>query len=645
MGALKSKAAGFGAAILIPVLAALLRWALTGVLGTSSQYLFFFPAVFFVAWLGGLKPGLIATAISAALALKLFVIQVPTHPQLTLGDFIGLTAFSLSGIGFAWLQHVVSRSLTAQRAAEQQLRDSEKQFRDLIENLPLLAWSARPDGFIDYYNQRWFQFTGTTLAQMEGWGWKSVHDPARVDAVAARWAQAVASGEPFEMEFPLRRADGVFRWFLTRVSPLRDNTGKVLRWFGTNTDVTTLRDAEERLALLSEASSNFIAARLDLSTVLKTLVDSITPRLADSCAVVLESPQADSLTFAAWKHANPEAQQLMGEVGTASPLKRGEGISGRVIATGRPIVELVAKPGAIVSATKTAYGAFLERFPVSSILSVPLRSAERVLGALSVMLPPGVAGFDHEDQTLVQEIADRASAAIVAAQQYEQAERAIRLRDDFLLVASHELRTPLTALQLQLQSLSPIVAQTNADARVIKRLEAANRQTLRLGRLVDDLLDVSQLDADKLKLRPEHFDLMSLVQEVADRHATPTSPVTIEGAGPVWLIADASRIEQVLTNLVGNAIKYGPQKPVVIKVEEAEGKVTVSVRDEGMGIGPKDLKRIFGRFERAVPTQNYGGLGLGLFIARQIVEAHGGTIDVVSELGAGSTFTVRLPRK
>ena len=130
--------------------------------------------------------------------------------------------------------HELSRLLTRAETGERQLRQ-------LVENLPDLAWTARPDGFIDYYNRGWYEYTGTTPEEMEGWGWKAVHDPTKIDAVIERWQHSIATGEPFEMEFPLRGADGVFRWFLTRVKPFKDDEGRIVRWFGSNTNIDERR--------------------------------------------------------------------------------------------------------------------------------------------------------------------------------------------------------------------------------------------------------------------------------------------------------------------------------------------------------------------------------------------------------------------
>jgi PAS domain S-box-containing protein len=137
--------------------------------------------------------------------------------------------------------------MAARKKTQEALRESEEQFRTLANSIPNLAWWANGDGYITWYNQRWYDYTGTTPDQMEGWGWQSVHDPIMLPKVLERWTESLATGQPFDMEFPLRGADGIFRTFLTRVMPLKDSAGKVLRWFGTNTDISALKHTEEAL--------------------------------------------------------------------------------------------------------------------------------------------------------------------------------------------------------------------------------------------------------------------------------------------------------------------------------------------------------------------------------------------------------------
>jgi PAS domain S-box-containing protein len=231
----------------------------------------------------------------------------------------------------------------------------------------------------------------------------------------------------------------------------------------------------------------------------------------------------------------------------------------------------------------------------------------------------------------------------------EQAREALRLRDEFLSIASHELRTPLTSLQLQMESVIRLVsaAQEGLDPRFRDKVQSAARQVERLSTLIDTLLDLSRISAGQLRLNRELFDLAAVVVDVAERWRDAAHQVGCElrciGQGPLIGRGDTLRLEQVLTNLISNAIKYGPGKPIDLVMTGGSETIQLSVCDRGIGIAAHDLPRIFGRFERAASSCQSGGLGLGLYIARQIVEAHGATIDVSSEVGVGSKFTVTLP--
>jgi len=235
-----------------------------------------------------------------------------------------------------------------------------------------------------------------------------------------------------------------------------------------------------------------------------------------------------------------------------------------------------------------------------------------------------------------------------------QLEEAVRVRQDFLSIAGHELKTPLTSVMLNVHTIDKeLQAGGRADdARMKGRWQALTRQIRRLDGLVDQLLDVSRITAGKLALLPERIDLGELAREVAGRFAAPTAEagaIEVQVAGAVDGFWDRLRLEQILTNLLSNAVKYGAGRPITIDVgatgPEESAQIWLAVRDRGIGMSPDDLGRIFGRFERAVSERNYGGLGLGLWIVRQVVEAMGGSISAESQPARGSTFTVRLPRR
>ncbi|MDP9311564.1 MAG: ATP-binding protein [Chloroflexota bacterium] len=252
----------------------------------------------------------------------------------------------------------------------------------------------------------------------------------------------------------------------------------------------------------------------------------------------------------------------------------------------------------------------------------------------------------------VNDITQRKRAEEERERLYREAQEAIQARDEFLSIASHELKTPLTALQLQLQMLLRSASKNGGakltPERLLQKLHLADQQTDRLAGLINDLLDVARIRTGRIEIRLEEVDLTEVVRDVLARFE---EQITQAGCS-VWLRAEApllahwdrSRLEQVFTNLLSNAIKYGPGKPIEIWVNGDATTAELTVQDHGIGIAPEHLERIFVRFERAVSANHYGGLGLGLYIVRQIVEALGGTIRVTSELGHGSTFTVALPR-
>lgn len=230
-------------------------------------------------------------------------------------------------------------------------------------------------------------------------------------------------------------------------------------------------------------------------------------------------------------------------------------------------------------------------------------------------------------------------------------ERAVRAREDFMSMVSHELRTPLNTLHMQAQLRRRIHAG-GADLspeQTRKMLERDDQQIRNMVRLIDDLLDVTRMRRGTLATAPAPGDMARLVRRVVDAHAAEAEhagcALSVQAPDSLPGEWDEFRIEQVVTNLLTNAFRYGAGRPVAIKLGARDDEVVLTVRDQGRGIAEQDLGRVFGQFERAVDARTVPGLGLGLYISRQIVEAHGGRIEVRSQLGQGATFEVRLPRR
>ncbi|MGC3997791.1 MAG: ATP-binding protein [Anaeromyxobacter sp.] len=285
------------------------------------------------------------------------------------------------------------------------------------------------------------------------------------------------------------------------------------------------------------------------------------------------------------------------------------------------------------------------RAPLSLAL-VGLGARGEGYGALAVASGDDGRRYGSADLALFSDAARRTAMAIEHARLYRAAQQAAQAREDFLHVASHELRGPLGTLRLTVQLLGRDLRGEDRS-RTEERIRITERQAERLIRLSDALLDVSRITAGKVTLHKEQVDLAELGRECATRVAEEAAEagcaLTLDVAGPAPCKIDPARMDQVVSNLLSNAIKYGRGSPVEVRVRAEHDRVRLDVVDHGIGIAPEDQARIFGRFERAVSPRNFGGLGLGLWIARSLVEAHGGRIGVLSAPGHGATFTVDLP--
>jgi signal transduction histidine kinase len=420
------------------------------------------------------------------------------------------------------------------------------------------------------------------------------------------------------------------------------------------------RQMVSRSAFLAQASRR-LASSLNLEDTLSEAVRVALPEAADWCLVTLppdplnegEGPRTviahrdPALEASAREELAISAASISGGR-FVSPARRG---AARVIASGT--TEWVTRETVLAAAMSDGEGAALaSRLGFDAGLCVPLRTNDRVLGALTLVWSSPARSFGLDDLGLAEELGTRVALAIESALLYRRAREAIRARDEFLSIAAHELNTPLATLSLLIEAmLEAGVAAEDAGqdvgAAVGDGLERARRQVKRLGRLVTNLLDVSRISAFRLELDLVDTDLVATVREVVDQFAPELQragctlslqmPPSLRGR---W---DASRLGQVLTNLLSNACKYGARRPIDVSLAAAGDRARLTVRDHGIGLPETELEQIFELFGRATAARPFSGLGLGLYVSRKVVEAHGGSIRARPAPGCGAQFEVELP--
>ncbi|AKJ07225.1 PAS domain S-box-containing protein [Archangium gephyra] len=538
------------------------------------------------------------------------------------------------------------------KAAERALQESEARFRNMADHAPVMMWMTDPEGGCTYLNRQWYAFTGQTEETGLGFGWLSAVHPEDAAPVKAVFVDANARRAPFQLDYRLRRVDGEYRWAIDAAAPRFGPGGEFLGYIGSVIDITERRRREELQRFLAEAGTA-LASSLEYGTTLSTLARLAVPTLADWCMVDLLEEDG-SVRRVEVVSADPSEALLAEQLRRfpARPDGNPHHPPSLVILQGRPVLlpELPTGRFSTLAHDEEHARTIAATRPVS-LMSVPLLARGRTLGALTFFTTARSGRrYGAVELEAAEDLGRRAALAVDNARLYRDAQRAVRLRDEFLSIASHELKTPLTPLVLKLRVLARELearCEPVLSRRLLGHLEVSRRQVKRLSELVDGLLDVSHLSAGRLRIEREVVDLSALVREVAARFQEESersgSPLRMEADGPVVGQWDRQRLEQAVSNLLSNALKYGGGHPVSIRVEDIGEWARLVVRDEGIGIEPDVLPRIFHKFERGVSERHYGGLGLGLYVTQQVLQAMGGTISAESTPGHGATFTVDLP--
>jgi PAS domain S-box-containing protein len=572
----------------------------------------------------------------------------------------------------------IMQDRTEQQRTQEALRLSESRYRTLANAVSLLMWVNDANGNVQFFNQRWQDYTGVTDLELGVGLWRNLIHPDDYQQTFDIRREAIQRRAAYEVKCRLKRYDQTYRWHLARVVPLKDDQGQVISWFGTATDIEDIQRLGAEQRFLAETSST-LAATLDYQTTLRTIAQLAVPFLADYCFfdIVTVDNKIERVT---WHHATAatqdwfaQAPQFVPQVADAHPVAQ-------VLMSGEAVfVPQVTDEWMQSIATSPEHLQFMRSAQLQSTITVPLIARDRRLGALTVCYTAESGRvYTKADLALAKELAHRAALALDNAQLYHQAQEANRIKDEFLAVLSHELRSPLNPIL----GWTKLLRTRKFDAAATERALATIERNAKIQiQLIDDLLDVARILRGKLSLEVTPVDLATTIEAAIEtvRLAAEAKSIQIEthfahDVGPV--AGDAGRLQQVIWNLLSNAVKFTPvEGRIEVRLEQVMDNrsaemsqetddptsesptpnpqpptpnyAEITITDTGKGISPEFIPYIFDYFRQAdsSTTRKFGGLGLGLAIVRHIVEVHGGTVHASSPgEGQGASFIVRLPR-
>ncbi|SEL50615.1 PAS domain-containing sensor histidine kinase [Nitrosovibrio tenuis] len=512
--------------------------------------------------------------------------------------------------------------ITARRRSEVALQQSEARFRAMINTIPQLTWVAETNGSRSWYNQRWFDYTGTTPEDMLGWGWQKVHDPELLPKVLRKWADATAAGQAFDMEFPLRGADGNFRIFLTRAEPLRDAEGHIVQWFGSNTDVNEQRLEEK--------------ARRETEKRLQVVMENMSEGL-------IVSDSARQLLY--W---NPAALK-MHDIRNPEEVRLG-------LHDFMQIYELATIEGFVLPFDEWPFNRILRGEHLHDVelrIRRMDRDWERIFnysGAVSQYDESNGLAFltirDITDRKQADEALRDAKMNLESKVDQRTAQLLAKSKEleNFCYSVSHDLRAPLRGIDGYSRLLLECYhEQLDEEGRSF--LRNVRTATKNMTQLIEDLLAYSKLE--RRKLSATIVELSSFVFDLLDQCRDTTENVRFSvNVDECHITADSDGLAIALRNLIDNAVKfsrYAPVPAVEILAREMGEHCVISVRDNGIGFDMRFYDKIFKIFQRLHRAEEYPGTGIGLAMVHKAMERMGGQVWAESKVGDGAVFFLQLP--
>jgi PAS domain S-box-containing protein len=627
------------------------------IIGVTSGALFLIAARFSSAtdarpWLATLSALLAVSLLATGVYLEIL------YPTATWGDDLprsgGLVVNRESVVAWAVVVLIalvavaiaahLDRRVRRQHAETVALRRSEDRFRSLVQASAQIVWTTTPAGEMRGEQPGWTEFTGQDRESYSGAGWFNAIHPDDREATARIWEETLGARTSAELEHRLRRHDGHYRRCVVRVVPVLDRDGSVREWVGTHTDISERSRIQDERDLLSEVGK-VLSSSLDYTETLATVGRLLVPQMATWCAVDVRDDDG-RLQRVATANDDARVAELLAPLNIGEAAEPARAITRRVTEDGESVLLRRASEDILGTiARDPGHRAALEGVGLKSLLWVPLSSRGQVLGVMTLASARTGRTYDLRDLALTEELARRSANAVDNARLYARAREAVRARDDVLGMVSHDLRNPIATIAMTSDLMLDLDMSPDEQR---KHLEIIRRAVKGMNRFIQDLLDVSQTEQGQLAIETHRVSPGALVNEACDLmrplvaaesqrlecHVDPDLP-DVE--------ADPSRIQQVLSNLLGNSIKFAGTEGVIrIEVRGHPEGARFAVMDNGPGIAPEAIPRLFDRHWRARETAHLGA-GLGLAIAKGIVEAHGGRIWVESQLGEGTAFFFVIP--
>ncbi len=596
--------------------------------------------------------------------------------------------------------------ISDRKKAEEAVGQSENRLKFMADSMPQLVWVTRPDGYHEYYNQQWYEYTGTKPGSTQGDGWNNLFHPDDQKRARELWQKSLATGEAYEIEYRLYHAKSKsYRWVIGRALPYRDESGEIVKWYGTCTDIDEQKRGAQIQTFLADLSKE-LSTSLDYHKMLKRVTELAIPTFADWCSVDLYDEEK-GFEQVSISHSDPKKISEAKKYRELNPLELDQptGIP-NILRTGKtefyPLIndELLEKY--INDDEKLAY---MKSFNLHSIIVAPLSIGDSVQGGITFISSDSGRYYSENDVVLAEEIGSRISLAITNSKLFTESQEDLAYRhklqkelvtekqklesrvkerteqlqltnhglreeiakrrtiekelklnseelarsnkelEDFAYVASHDLQEPLRKIQAFGDLLQSEYSEALGEGGAY--VERMNAAAIRMSTLIQDLLAFSRVATTNNKL--QNIDLNEIVDDVLIDLESRLEDVNgkVKRQDLPQVLADPTHMRQLFQNLISNGLKFHKSDvpPVItIKAKEVDSFIEFTIKDNGIGFDEKYLDRIFSVFQRLHGREKYEGTGIGLAVCRKIVERYGGSITAKSINHNGATFYIRLPK-